>query len=92
MSPSEFSDLLESLVDQLAAIEHERWAHWQSYMHSKGLREPDGSLSIPANLVGRWERQFELNYDELSDEEKESDREQVRRYLPILKEAFSSRR
>ena len=80
-----------ALVDQLAAIEHERWAHWQRYMHGKGIRQNDGALVIPADLVARWERQIETSFPNLPNEEKESDREQVERYLPIIERAFSSK-
>jgi hypothetical protein len=81
-------DILEDLVDELARIEHERWAHWQRYVHSKGIRQTDGSIVIPADLVGRWDRQISTPFDELSDQEKDSDREQVRKYLPLLKAAL----
>lgn len=74
------SDLLE----QLAAIEHERWSHWQRYMHEKAHRNADGSLTIPATLVDRWERLMHTPYSNLTDEERESDREQVQRYITIL--------
>ena len=47
-----------SLIEHLAAIEHERWSYWQRYMHSKGVRQADGSLTIPAHLVERWEKQM----------------------------------
>ena len=84
MPSNTFDDLLESL----AAIEHERWAHWQRYIQSKGIRQPDGSLVIPAELVNRWEKQIATRYADLDDKEKESDREQVRRYLPVIKSAM----
>ncbi|TXM95328.1 hypothetical protein FV223_01330 [Methylobacterium sp. WL116] len=75
----------EALIEELAAIEHERWSHWQRYVHDKAVRQRDGSLVIPADLVQRWERQFGMQYNDLPEVEKESDREQVRRYLPVLK-------
>lgn len=76
------------LFEQLAAIEHERWAHWQKYLHQKCIRHPDGSLTIPSELVKKWERQISTAYAQLSDEEKESDREQVQRYLPLIEDYF----
>jgi hypothetical protein len=82
--------LLERLVEKLAKIEHERWSHWQRYVHSKGSRQSDGSLLLPAELVRRWDKQIETEYDGLSDEEKDSDREQVRKYLPIIASALST--
>jgi hypothetical protein len=84
----EIESLLNSLIDDLAAIEHERWAHWQAYMHSKGEIQPDGSLVVPPELVERWQSQIEEPFKKLSQAEKESDREQVRRYLPLIASAF----
>jgi hypothetical protein len=81
---------LESLIDALAAIEHERWSHWQQYMHTKAERQPDGSLLVPADLVRRWENQISTPYDQLTEKEKDSDREQVRRYFPLLTQALTT--
>ncbi|MEV7345046.1 hypothetical protein [Streptomyces sp. NPDC093544] len=74
----------EEAVEDLANVEHERWSHWQRYMHSKCIRNEDGSLTIPAELAQRWELQMNTPYAELSDVEKQSDREQVHRYLPVI--------
>ena len=77
------------IIDTLAAIEHERWSHWQRYMHEKGKVQADGSLLIPTDLFQRWERQIVTPYAALSEDEKESDRDQVRRYLTIIAEALA---
>ena len=82
---------LEGLMERLADVEHERWSHWQRYLHSKCERVGDGSLVIPAQLVERWESQMNTPYSALSEKEKESDREQVRRYLPIIADALKPR-
>lgn len=79
---------ISELVETLAGIEHERWSHWQRYMHGKCERQPDGSLKIPRELVLQWERQSTTSYSELTEAERESDREQVRRYLPVVMGAF----
>jgi len=81
MDSREIKERLTELVEALAVIEHERWSHWQRYMHSKCEPQPDGSLRIPADLVQRWQRQTETPYSALTEKEKESDREQVRIYL-----------
>ena len=75
---------LSLAMEELADIEHERWAHWQRYMHSRGTRQADGSLLLPASLVAQWDRQVATAYVALSEKEKESDREQVRKYLPTI--------
>ncbi len=89
MEPVKIDTLLDALVEDLAAVEHDRWAHWQRYVHDKGKLQSDGSLLLPSELVQRWQAQIETQYAELSEEEKESDREQVRRYLPVIAAALS---
>jgi hypothetical protein len=80
--------VLSELVEKLAGIEHERWSHWQRYLHSKCRRQPDGSLVIPADLVSKWERESATPYAELPESERESDRVQVGRYLPFIMEVL----
>jgi hypothetical protein len=76
---------LDELLETLASIEHERWSHWQRYVHSKCTPHgDDGALVIPAELVKRWERLIATSYSELTEKEKDSDREQVHRYLPLI--------
>lgn len=89
MDRREIEVRLESAIERLASIEHERWSHWQRYMHSKGEQQPDGSIVIPAELVTQWSRQMLTPYEELSSKERESDREQVRRYIPAVVETLA---
>ena len=77
-----------ALLEDLAAIEHERWAHWQRFMHDQGVRNSDGSLTLPAELVAKWDRLIATPYEALTDAERESDREQVKRYLPTVAQAL----
>ena len=90
MDRHELQERLEAVLERLAAIEHERWAHWQRYIHSRAEQLPDGSMVIPADLVARWSKQIETPYEALTAEERESDREQVRRYLPEIVEALTT--
>jgi hypothetical protein len=85
METDRLEKALNELLETLASVEHERWCHWQRYMHSKCVPQGDeGALLIPADLVKQWEKQLATPYSELTDEEKESDREQVRKYLPLI--------
>lgn len=43
---------------------------------------------VPAELVARWQAQIETPYAELSEQAKESDQEQARRYLPTVIDAL----
>lgn len=83
---------LDGIFEQLAAIEHERWSDWQRFMHGKAERALDGSLVIPAELAARWTRQMNLAYAQLEEVERDSDREQVRRYLPLIAQALKRAR
>jgi hypothetical protein len=85
-------NVLESdqTIQRLAAVEHERWAHWQQYVHEHCERLTDGSLIIPPELVARWETQIATPYSELSEKEKKSDEDQVRLYLPVVIEALTT--
>jgi hypothetical protein len=83
---------LSELLEKLASIEHERWAHWQRYLHSQCTPVGnDGALLIPSDLVHRWEAEMRTPYSELTEEQKESDRQQVRRYLPVIAEVLGEK-
>ncbi len=82
----------EELIERLAECEHASWARWQAYLHSICARNPDGSLTIPADRVRRWERQIATPYAELSEAEKQSDRDEVVRLLPLIQEYVSGAR
>ena len=84
MKEEHLQNTLERSIDLFAEVEHQRWAHWQQYMHSHCTRLEDGSLVIPPGLVARWQSQIETPYQALTEREKESDREQVRKYFPLL--------
>lgn len=74
----------EELIESLAAREHAGWAHWMKYLFSCCIRSPDGSMTIPAEYVRRWQRQASSSYKELTEQEKQSDRDEVARILPII--------
>ena len=67
MDEADIRARLEEAIDVLADIEHDRWAHWQRYMHQKGERRSDGSLVLPAELVKQWDRQISTPFAELSE-------------------------
>lgn len=85
------ADVSSNLLERLASIEHERWSHWQKFMHERGQRLPDGSLLLPADLIAKWDRLIDTPYSQLTDKEQESDRDQVRRYLPTIVEGLSNK-
>jgi hypothetical protein len=85
---------IEGLMEKLADIEHQRWAKWQDYLHSKMVEHSDGKgewVCLPSELFKRWERQIATPYSGLSEQEKESDREQVRPYLSLILSILKSK-
>lgn len=80
----------EELREKLAAIEHERWADWQKWMH-KVLRDAHDPSPEYGDIMERWDRQIETPYSELSDKEKASDMEQVDRYWHLIEEYVAFR-
>jgi len=70
------------LFEKLADIEHKRWSDWQAWCH-KILREncPSGELEI---VLERWDKQIATDYKNLTEKEKDSDREQVMRYWGLI--------
>ena len=81
----------EEVREKLADIEHDRWSKWQKYMHSKMERISTAKWSLLDELFQRWERQINTRYAELSEKEKDSDREQVDMHLPLIKQFLKSK-
>lgn len=80
---------MEDLMEQLAEAEHASWANWMSYLFSKCQLHHDGAVTIPAGLVRHWRRQVETPYADLSEAEKESDRDEVRKILPLIEASLT---
>jgi hypothetical protein len=84
------------LIEQLADAEHASWARWMAYLFSKCEPEleegaqkravPTGALVIPAALVKHWQRQIDTPYADLSEREKQSDRDEVAQIVPAIKQ------
>ncbi len=79
----------EKIYEPLAAIEHERWADWQKYLHSKGTTNEYGDLVLSKEDVAHWQYQIDTSYRFLSEREKIEDRKQVDRYYPLLEKTFT---
>ena len=64
----------EPLLEALAESEHDQWSHWMQYMYDNWNED---------NCT-RWRRQMKTPYSELSEREKDSDRDFARKTLSIL--------
>ncbi len=69
-------DVHEKIIEKLADLEHQQWAHWTKYLTRNFTEE---------NVI-RWEKQRETPYKDLSEKEKESDREWARKVFEICQE------
>ena len=74
------------LREELSRIQHDIWTHWMSYLFSVSIHNDNGTYTIPADQVARWNRQIVTPYNELPEMEKDGDREQADKILTILSE------
>jgi len=65
---------MDELIEELAALEHKQWAHWTYHMLN----------NLTSENIRRWQRQVATPYKELSEEEKNSDREWAYKVLNLL--------
>ena len=56
--------LTKSDFEKIAELEHEQWAHWTKYMLD----------NLTEENMARWREQIKTSYNDLSEEEKQSDR------------------
>ncbi len=84
----------DEMIEALADKEHDSWSRWMKYLFSKSAGPtPDmglgktkaGSVIIPPELVERWTRQMMTAYADLPESEKQADRDEVERILPIIR-------
>ena len=72
------------LRERLSDCQHEIWAHWMRYLFYTSIPLDDGGVKITAENFQRWQRQAVTPYSELSEKEKDSDREQADKVLMVL--------
>jgi hypothetical protein len=87
------------LFERLAALEHERWAHWTEHMLAvlspllpfdpawvfgrPGWKRTPETYQKACTAITRWRRQL-AHYSTLTEQEKDSDREWARKVLDLL--------
>lgn len=72
------------LIEAIASVQHEIWAHWMKYLFSVSKENDDGSYTIPSDKVDRWKRQMKKPYSMLLPMEKKSDIEQAKKVFNVL--------
>jgi len=71
LTPEQKTEIIERLAD----LEHKQWGHWTKY-----FLEFDNEENRE-----RWKCQVDIIYEDLSEEEKESDRKWARKVLELIK-------
>lgn len=95
IKPSDFDRVPETpLREQLAAFEHQQWAHWTRHMLDTlqeviGLgfyeaRDNGIDLSKTKEALDRWRRQINTVYEDLTEDEKDADRVWADEVLAIV--------
>lgn len=74
----------DEIIEQLAAIEHQRWSDWQKWVH---IVFNEGKFN---EFMPRWEKQINTEYRQLTREDQLKDIEQVKRYWPIIESLFGN--
>lgn len=64
-----------SILEELSELEHIQWTKWTKHMLE----------NLTPENVKKWKRQIKTPYAQLSEKEKESDREWARKILKIVK-------
>ena len=75
---------MSKLTQNLAAYAHEAWSEWMKYMFTVSKVNDDGSVTIPADKVKRWNRQMNTAYEDLPAEEQLSDVAEAHKMVAIF--------
>lgn len=89
----------DELVEKVSDFMHDQWSHWHKFLLDnvyrwevkegqdkyKTINEHHYVLALNFNKYKRWERQMNTPYSELSEKEKDSDREWARKLLELIK-------
>jgi len=75
------------LVEKLAKLEHEQWAHWMKYQEKRFGHVTDMTVDEWYKQQELWERWITLAYtpyEKLTEKQKKSDRDWARKVLDLL--------
>lgn len=87
------TDWEREFIEKCAQIEHIRWAKWQNYLYSfMTWNNLIGAWTLPHDKKEYWQQQINTPYQQLSESEKESDRREVRSYMPLVSHAVEEAR
>jgi len=79
----------KELIELIADFMNEQWGHWMQYLYSKleecYIKDDNEYVQVitPTDYF-HWQKQMNTPYAELSEKEKDSDREWARKLLEVL--------
>lgn len=82
---AEMKDKYLTQREKISDVQHEIWASWMRWVFQICPTNDDGTVTIPADKVERWQRQIKTPYESLTEKEKDSDREQADKVLAVIK-------
>lgn len=75
--------------EKIAEKVHESWSIWMKYLFSQCDNAPsefeEGTQLLPAWAFDRWQRQMNTKYEDLTENEKKSDREHADKIVGIIR-------
>jgi len=74
----------DKLIEKLASYVYQMWLEWMLYMFDRSISCADGATLIPAKLTEQWILKVETNYEDLSENEKESYQKEARKIIEII--------
>ena len=81
----------DKLREMIAEQVHNSWAGWIHYeLYNKGKINSDGAILIPVEYAGRWTRQMNSTYRELTEDEKNVDRTEADAYVKVIEKWLKS--
>ncbi len=70
--------------EKLADLYHKQWSGWMKYLFDNIVLNENCDTIIPEELVNRWTRQINTPYNDLPEEEKESDRQEADKFINLM--------
>ena len=79
--------IIANNLESQAECAHEIWSHWTAYQFSICEKDKHGNIVIPKEKADRWERLSQTRYNDLTEQEKKSDRVIAKEFIhPMLEE------
>lgn len=89
--PLTMEDWEKEFIEKGAELEHIRWAKWQNYLHTFLVWNNDIQMwTLPHEKKEWWDSEICTPYSMLTEKQKESDRKEVRQYIPLIRLLLSS--